>query len=151
MARPITITADEAACKDVPLSIVLLNRWILVLGVLGGLAAGQPLVTTLLFTLLLPAVLFGQRGSPIAWLGRRLFASRIPNDAREDRRLMRFNNMIALVLLGGAQIAFALNLPVLGWALALAVAAAASVALAGFCLGCFLYYQFKLHQRRLFS
>lgn len=151
MAQPITMAADEAACADVPLSIVRLNRWILMLGVVGGLAARQPLVTTLLWALLVPAVLFGQRGSPIAWLGRRLFASRIPGDAREDRRLMRFNNMIALVLLGGAQIAFILNLPILGWALALTVAVAAGVALAGFCLGCFLYYQFKLHRRHLFD
>ena len=151
MAQLITMAADEAACNDVPMSIVRLNRWILMLGIVGGLAARQPLVTTLLWALLVPAVLFGQRGSPIAWLGRRLFASRIPGDAREDRRLMRFNNTIALALLGGAQIAFVLKLPVLGWGLALTVAVAAGVALAGFCLGCFLYYQFKLNRRRLFG
>jgi hypothetical protein len=38
-----------------------------------------------------------------------------------------------------------------GWFLALMVAAAASIALAGFCIGCFLYYQFKLQRFRLFG
>jgi hypothetical protein len=151
MAKLINITAREDVCHDIPMSIVVLNRWTLLLGVLAGLAAQQPLATTLLFGLLLPAVVFGQRGSPIAWVGRRLFARRIPTDQYEDRRLMRFNNTIAVALLGGAQIAFLLKLPVLGWALALAVAAAAGVALAGFCVGCFIYYQFKIHRSRLFS
>ena len=63
---------------------------------------------------------------------------------------MRFNNSIALLLLGAAQVAFLLDIPQLGWALALMVAAAAGIALAGFCIGCFLYYQFKLNRIRLF-
>lgn len=62
----------------------------------------------------------------------------------EDRRLMRFNNAIAATMLGLAQVAFVAGLPVAGWALAVMVAVAASVALAGFCLGCFLYTQLRL-------
>jgi hypothetical protein len=96
-------------------------------------------------------VLFGQRLSPIARIGSLLFARRIAGAEREDRRLMRFNNTIALVLLGGAQIAFLANLPILGWGLAIMVAIAASIALAGFCVGCFLYYQFKLQRYQLFG
>jgi Domain of unknown function (DUF4395) len=55
----------------------------------------------------------------------------------EDPRLMRFNNTIAAMVLGGAQLAFLLGLESVGWGLSLAVAAAAGVALAGFCIGCF--------------
>lgn len=135
----------------VPLPIVRLNRWTLLLGVVGGLLLNQPLVTTALFLLLLPAVLGGMRWSPIARLGRWLFARQIPTAEREDRRLMRFNNSIALLLLGAAQLAFLLNRPVLGWGLALVVALAASVALAGFCVGCFLYYQLKLQRYQWFG
>lgn len=144
--------ARSTACEDgVSLPIVTLNRSVLLSGVAIGLIAQQPLFTTLLFALLLPAVLFGQRGSPIALVGRRLFARQILTAEREDRRLMRFNNTIALVLLGAAQIAFVAGLTVLGWALSLMVAVAAGVALAGFCFGCFLYYQLKLHRYRLFG
>jgi hypothetical protein len=123
----------------------------LVIGSLGGLALQQPLVTTLLFAILLPATVIGQRASLIFHVGKRLFARQLPTAEREDRRMQRFNNSIATILLGAAQIAFLAGAPMVGWVLALTVAAAASIALAGFCIGCFLYYQFKLQRFRLFG
>ncbi len=141
----------ECPHDGVPMPIVTLNRTVLVVGIVAGLLFRQPLVTTLLFLLILPAALFGQRRSPIALLGRRLFARQIASAEMEDRRLMRFNNMIALILLGAAQLAFVLGLPLLGWAFALMVAVAASVALAGFCIGCFLFYQFRMQRFNLFG
>jgi hypothetical protein len=67
----------------------------------------------------LSAVLFGRRGSLIFQAGRRLLAKR---DAKalgagevEDPRLMRFNNTIAAILLGGAQLALLLGLEAVGW------------------------------------
>ncbi|HEY1012111.1 MAG TPA: DUF4395 domain-containing protein [Herpetosiphonaceae bacterium] len=144
-------TVDPQPADGIPLPVVKLNRWTLLAGILLGLATGQPWLTTILFALLLPAVLLGPRFSPIFLLGSALFARANATAEREDRRLMRFNNTIALVLLGAAQVAFLLGAPVLGWAFALMVAAAAGVALAGFCLGCFLYYQFKINRTRLFG
>ena len=140
--------------KDIPLPIVKLNRWVLVTGVLSGLLLRQPLLTTALFIIMLFAALFGRRGSPIFWVGKRLLAKRNAAAQREGRvedpRLMRFNNTIAAVLLGGAQLAFLFGLEVVGWALSLAVAIAAGVALAGFCLGCFLYFRYRMNRYRLF-
>lgn len=137
----------------IPQPIVILNRWTLVLGVLIGLLARQPILTTVLFLLLIPAVVVGRRGSAIfalgQWLLPRQCAAARDAGRVEDPRLMRFNNSIAALLLGAAQVAFLLRLPGLGWALALAVAAAAAIALAGFCVGCFLYYQFRLRRFRL--
>jgi hypothetical protein len=141
--------------KGIPLPIVNLNRWVLVLGVVGGLLLQQPLFTTVLLVIVLSAVLFGRRGSLILQVGKRLLAKRNAAAQRagelEDPRLMRFNNTIAAVLLGGAQIAFLFGQNVVGWALSLAVAVAAVVALAGFCLGCFLYLRFNMYRHRLFG
>lgn len=145
------VQAESFPCEDIPLPIVKLNRWTLLLGVVAGLALQQPLFTTALFLVLLPAVVWGQRASLVFQLGRRLFAARTAVAEREDRRLMRFNNSIALTLLGLAQIAFATGNPAVGWSLAGMVAVAAGVALAGFCVGCFLYYQFRLQRYRLFG
>jgi hypothetical protein len=145
-------TTGAADCADgVPLPIVRLNRWTLLVGIVAGLLLRQPLFTTVLWLLLLPAVLGGQRWSPIFRLGSWLFARQIPTAEREDRRLMRFNNLIAFAMLGLAQVAFLLGAALVGWALALCVAGAAAVALAGFCIGCFLYYQFRLNRTRLFG
>lgn len=147
-----TVTRDRAhAMPGIPQPIVTLNRATLVAGILLGLIFRQPLFTTALFLLLLPAVLFGQRASAIFFVGRRLLARRIAGAEREDARMQRFNNTIAVVLLGAAQVAFLAGLPVVGWACAAMVLAAASVALAGFCVGCFLYTQFKLNRYRLFG
>lgn len=148
-----TMLQPGAECPHdgVPMPIVTLNRTVLVVGVAIGLLFQQPLATTLLFLLILPGVLFGQRRSPIALIGRRLFARQVANAELEDRRLMRFNNTIALCLLGAAQVAFGLGLPFLGWAFAVAVAVAASVALAGFCVGCFLFYQLRMQRFNLFG
>jgi hypothetical protein len=136
-------------CSDIPMPIVRLNRWTVLTSIVVGFVLQQPLVTTLLFLVLLPAALYGQRRSPIFQVGKRLLASRIAGAEGEDRRIMRFNNSIAVVLLGLAQIAFLLGAPVAGWALSIMVAAAAGVALAGFCLGCFLYLRFRLYRYRL--
>lgn len=139
--------------EGIPLPIVTLNRWVLLAGIVAGLLLRQPLFTTMLFALLAPAVAFGRRGSVIFALGRLLLAGqcRAAQQAGrfEDPRLMGFNNSIAAGLLGAAQVAFVLRYPTLGWVLAAVVAIAAAVALAGFCLGCYLYYQFRLRRFRL--
>jgi hypothetical protein len=141
--------------KDIPLPIVQLNRWVLVVGVVGGLILRQPLLTTALFLVVLSAVLFGRRGSLIFQAGRLLLAKRnakaLSAGEVEDPRLMRFNNTLAAMLLGGAQLAFLLGLEGVGWVLSLAVAAAAGVALAGFCVGCFIYYRYRTYHSRVFG
>jgi hypothetical protein len=141
--------------RDIPLPIVQLNRWVLVVGVVGGLILRQPLVTTALFLIVLSAVLLGRRGSLIFQAGRLLLAKRnakaLSAGEVEDPRLMRFNNTIAAMLLGGAQLAFLLGLESVGWGLSLAVATAAGVALAGFCVGCFFYYRYRVYRSRLFG
>jgi hypothetical protein len=143
------VASRPPGAADIPLPIVTLNRATLVVGIAGGFVLQQPLLTTALFAILLPAVLWGQRASLIFQVGRRALAAQNARAAREDRRLMRFNNSIAVILLGLAQAAFLLGAPVAGWVLAGLVAVAAGVALAGFCVGCFLYYQFKLYRYRL--
>src|SRR5690349_11082614 len=108
-STPRTNKEEQATCDDIPLPIVKLNRWTLVLGVLSGLVLQWPLVTTALFLILLPAVIYGQKGSLIFQVGKRLLVNSkaSPDDEPgEDRRLMRFNNAIATVLLGLAQVAF---------------------------------------------
>ncbi|MAT43869.1 MAG: hypothetical protein CL609_16160 [Anaerolineaceae bacterium] len=137
--------------EGIPLPIVNFNRALLTGGILIALIFQQAWITTLLFLLLLPTTLFGRKYSLIYMVGRVLFKKQIPNAEREDQQLQRFNNTIATTLLGIAQILFAVNLPIGGWIFAVMVMLASGVALAGFCVGCFLYYQFKLNRYRLFG
>ncbi|GIW08580.1 MAG: hypothetical protein KatS3mg060_3385 [Dehalococcoidia bacterium] len=137
------------SCDDIPMPIVMLNRWTLLTGVIAGLVLQQPLLTTVVLGLLLPGVLFGQRWSPIFRIGSLILARWIPDAPREPRVLMRFNNSIAVGCLAAAQLAFLAGAPLIGWIFAGMVALAAAVALAGFCVGCFLYYQLKQVRVRL--
>ena len=139
----------QPCSQDVPMPVVTLNRITLVVGVAAGLALGSPLLTTAIFLIVLAATAFGRRASLIYLVGSRLFRVRCEQAMAagrwEDRRMMRFNNGIAAALLGGAQAAFLVDQPVVGWGLALMVALAATIALAGFCLGCFLYTQLRMN------
>lgn len=135
----------------IPLPIVKFNRWILLGGISTAFLVQQPLITSILFVLLVPAVVFGRKGSLIFLVGARLFAEQNRTATSEDAGLMRFNNSIALILLGGAQIAFIAGALNVGWIFSGIVAVAVAVALSGFCFGCFLYYQFNLQRYRLFG
>jgi hypothetical protein len=146
MAQKPLLVAD-----GIPMPIVRLNRIVLVVGITAAIALNAPWITTILFAMIVPAVLFGRRASPLYAIGRRLLANQIVGAEHEDQQLMRFNNSIALVLLGAAQVAFVLGATTAGFVLAGMVAAAALAALLGFCLGCFLYLQLKLNTRRLFN
>ncbi|MEI8102836.1 MAG: DUF4395 domain-containing protein [Chlorobium sp.] len=147
----LTSSSNAQLCTGIPLPIVKLNRAILLVGVVAALLFQQPLVTTVLFVIIFFAAVFGRKGSLVFFLGSRLFATQNLTAKTEDPRLMRFNNSIAAVLLGSAQIAFFSGAPLVGWIFSGAVAVAASVALAGFCFGCFLFYQFNLQRFRLFG
>ena len=144
-------SSSSPTCLGIPLPIVSLNRVVLLTGITAAIVFQQPLVTALLFFIILSAVVFGKKGSLIFFVGSRLFAAQNLNAKTEDPKLMRFNNSIAAILLGGAQIAFLLGSPITGWILSGAVAVAATIALSGFCFGCFLYYQFNLQRFKLFG
>ena len=145
--------SPTAGCDSagIPAPIVKLNRWTLVIGISTAFVLQQPLITTLLFLIVASAALFGRRGSLIFATGSRMFhrrnAAALTADRYDDRRVMRFNNAVAAIMLGGAQIAFLLGASIVGWVLALAVVAAAAVALAGFCVGCYIYTQWHIRSR----
>jgi hypothetical protein len=136
----------------IPLPIVALNRWMLVTGVGIALVLQQPWIIGLLFLVLLSAVTLGPKGSLPFQAGTRLLANRVQRARKhgqvEDRRLMRFNNSVALVLFGSALVAFGLGYPLAGWVLSAMVLLAAAIALAGFCIGCFLFYRLRMMQFR---
>ena len=145
--------SPTAGCDPagIPAPIVKLNRWTLVIGILAAFVLQQPLITTLLFLVVASAALFGRQGSLIFAIGSRIFnrqnAAALIADRYDDRRVMRFNNAVAAIMLGGAQIAFLLGVSTLGWVLSLAVVVAAAVALAGFCVGCYIYTQWHIRSR----
>lgn len=148
-------TIRKAQPTSIPLPIVALNRATIVISIVAGLALGLPLVSTVLLVVLVAALLFGPRGSVIFQVGSRLLHRQVAI-AREagqtdEAVLMRFNNSIAVIMLTLAQIAFLAGQPSVGWLLAALVVVAATVALAGFCVGCFIFFRLRMLQYRVRS
>ncbi len=141
----------ESCVDGIPLPIVRLNRVVLVSGVAIAFLLQSPIIVAALFVMIAPAAIWGRRASLIYKIGSRLFARQNATAEKEDVRLQRFNNSIAALMLGGATLAFVLGAPTIGWILSFGVAAAALIALLGFCIGCFLYFQFRLQRTRLFG
>jgi hypothetical protein len=143
--------STHRASNGIPMPIVSLNRSVLLTGIVLGIILQQPLFTAVLFLIVLPAVLWGQKASLIYMIGSRLFKKQNQSANTESPILMRFNNSIAVIMLGAAQVAFLFGATLTGWIISGMVALAALVALCGFCFGCFLYFQFNLQRYRLFG
>jgi Domain of unknown function (DUF4395) len=133
---------------QIPRAIVRLNRWTIVVTVVLAFVYRTPLITTALFLVVACAAVFGRRASLIYFVGNAVLRPE-PSPDGEDPRLMRFNNALATAMLAIAQLGFLAGVPLIGWTFAGLTALAAAVALAGFCAGCFLFYQFKLNRARL--
>ena len=137
--------------NGIPMPIVTLNRAFLTFGILIAMLTNQIWITTLIFIIILPVAILGKRYSLIYYVGSKLFAKQIINSDYEDAALQRFNNTIAASLLALSQLFFMLNQSIVGWVFTGMVMAASGVALLGFCVGCFLYYQFKIQRYKIFG
>jgi hypothetical protein len=135
---------------DIPLPVVNFSRAIYVVALATALALQQPIITSALLLVVTLGVVGGARWNVLGRLGRIIFGKRIaanPAVPLEDARLIRFNNLIVIGLLGAAQIAFwVTRTSIIGWVCVGFIIAASVAALAGYCVGCVLYYQFKLHK-----
>lgn len=148
--RTSTATLRNKRPLDIPLPIVSFSRSVYVVALVAAFALQQPLITSALLFIVTLGVVGGARWNVLNRLGRIIFGKRIaanPAVPLEDVRLIRFNNLIVIGLLAAAQVAFWLTrTPIVGWVFVGFIVAASVAALSGFCVGCVLYYQFKLHK-----
>ena len=64
----------------------------------------------------------------------------------EDWEQQQFNQKIAVICLGAGFISFLLGWKTVGYVFTIIVATAAFVAILGFCIGCFIHYQWKMYK-----
>jgi hypothetical protein len=134
---------------DVPVPVLNFTRWVYFLILVSGILLQKPWETTILLVLLLPPLFLGKKWNIIGRVGKKVLASKIPGALYEDRRLIQFNNTLLVIMLVFAQVAFLTGNNVIGWVITSMAIAANGLALAGFCVGCFLFYRFKLYRYML--
>jgi hypothetical protein len=136
--------------EDVPVPVVNFSRWVNLITLLISIIFQRPLITTLLLLLVIPSLLLGKKWNIIGRTGKALLLKRNNKPLQfEDRRLIRFNNIILITLLTIAQIFFVFKLNIIAWSAVVLVIIANGLALAGFCVGCVIYYKFKIYKYKI--
>ncbi|WP_312097161.1 DUF4395 domain-containing protein [Niallia sp.] len=130
--------------KTIPQPLVRTNQWIIFLSVLLSLFLQQYWIMLIPLVAGLCGLLF--QWNPIMKLAS-LFLKRPKKDYRqEDWNQQQFNQIIAVVCLAIASISFFFKWTILGYIFSIMVGLASIVAILGFCIGCFIRYQWKKYQ-----
>jgi hypothetical protein len=128
--------------RSIPRPLVKTNQWVIVISVV------LTWVFSMEWFLLLP-LLAGLSGivfkyNPVMNIAK-LFLKKKPEEyVPEDWEQQQFNQKIAVLCLGAGFVGFLFEWNTLGYVFTILVATAASVAILGFCIGCFIHYQWKL-------
>jgi hypothetical protein len=85
---------------------------------------------------------------PIMWIAQRFLRQPLSTYVQEDRREQRFSQILAVVLLSAAVLSSLAGWSLLAFLFAGMVFLAALVAMLGFCVGCFIQYQWRQYRYR---
>ncbi|MBD3274706.1 MAG: DUF4395 family protein [Candidatus Marinimicrobia bacterium] len=125
--------------KTIPRPMVQANRGFLLATVLIALLT-EPLLMLIPLAVGLSSLFF--RYNPIMITAKYLLRKPAREYHQEDRADQRFNQWIAVSCLFLSIAGFILGLEFVGYLFAILVAAAATIALMGFCVGCYIRYKY---------
>lgn len=132
--------------QTVPRPLVRTNQWVIVISVLLTWFTKQSWILIIPLAAGLLGLFLDY--NPIMRLAK-LFLRKNPSQyIPEDRDQQQFNQIIAVICLSGGFISFLLHWTILAYTFTIMVAAAAFIAILGFCIGCFIRYQWKQYQFR---
>lgn len=85
---------------------------------------------------------------PIMVIAKRFLRKPLSSYIQEDKQEQRFNQILAVTLLSASVVSAVLGWNLAALILAIMVFLAAFVAMLGFCIGCFIQYQWKQYRYR---
>ncbi|MFK9095422.1 DUF4395 domain-containing protein [Bacillus salipaludis] len=131
---------------SVPRPLVRTNQWFIVVSVLLTWITKQDWILAIPLLAGLMSIFFGF--NPVMRLAK-LFLRKHPSQyIPEEWDQQQFNQTISVICLAGGLISFLMNWNILGYIFTIMVAAAAFIAILGFCVGCFIRYQWKQYEYR---
>ncbi|MFI2856543.1 DUF4395 domain-containing protein [Paenibacillus sp. JSM ZJ436] len=134
--------------KEIPVPYVRSNQAGIVLMVSIFLVTQSATVIAALLAIQAAGLIFGVRGNLFIRLTRTFLSGRVRRSGTEAAELQRFNNTIAVSLLGLSLLSLLLGWTWAGNVLAGMTGAAALAALLGYCIGCTVYFQYKQFRAR---
>lgn len=128
--RPLVKTNQTVIVISVLLTWITKIEWILLIPLLAGLSG----------------ILFGY--NPIMQLAKKFLKKPMKSYVPEEWEQQQFNQKIAVFCLAVGFFSFLFSLNTLGYVFTVMVATAALIAILGFCIGCFILFQWKQFQYR---
>jgi len=86
--------------------------------------------------------------NPLFVIGKKFLKKPMFDYIQEDKAQQRFNQILALSMFSLAFISFIINQMLLSYIFATMVFLASTIALMGFCIGCFIHYQYHMWKYR---
>lgn len=132
--------------RSIPRPLVRANQWTIFLSVILTWISGQEWILAIPLVACLLGLFFNF--NPVMRLAK-LFLKKKPSEyIPEDAGQQKFNSIIAIACLGLGYISFLLNWNVTGYIFTAMVGVASFVAILGFCIGCFILFQWKRYSYR---
>ncbi|MGG4491415.1 DUF4395 domain-containing protein [Metabacillus idriensis] len=135
--------------NTIPKPLVLTNQWFIVLSVAAAWMTGSGWFLLLPLTAGLMGLLF--KFNPIMKTAK-LFLRKKPSEyLPEDFDQQQFNQLIAVICLSLGFLGYMMSWMTLAYIFTVMVALAAFVAILGFCVGCFIRFQWQQYRYRRLS
>lgn len=136
----------QTTLRSVPQPLVRTNQWFIVLSVVSAWLTGFEWILALPLGAGISGLVFGF--NPIMRFAK-LFLKKAPSEyIPEDWDQQQFNQLIAVICLAGGLISYSTGFIGLGHFFTIMVALAAFIAILGFCVGCFIRFQWKRFRAR---
>lgn len=137
---------DLEKSLGIPYPMVRANQWTIVASVVLSCLTGSFMWLLIPFVSGLAGLITGF--NPILRLARVFLLKPMTDYLREDAAQLRFNQVIAVCLLGIGLMGYVLHIMSAAYVASALVGIASGVAISGFCVGCFLRYQWTQFRYR---
>jgi hypothetical protein len=132
--------------RSIPRPLVRTNQWVIVLSVICTWIFRSEWFLLVPFFAGASGLVFGY--NPVMLLAKRFLKKPMNRYIPEDWEQQQFNQRIAIFFLGAGFLSFLFGWNTAGYIFTIFVAVAAFIAILGFCIGCFILYQWKQYQYR---
>ncbi|WP_317890807.1 DUF4395 domain-containing protein [Paenibacillus arenilitoris] len=131
---------------SIPRPLVRTNQWVIVLSVILTWVTGGYWILAVPLIAGLMGVLFDF--NPVMYAAKAFLKKNPSAYAPEDKGQQKFNQVLAILFLLAALVGYLMHWTVLAYAASAMVCLAASIAILGFCIGCFIHYQWTQYKYR---
>lgn len=132
--------------QNIPRPLVRANQWVIVISVVAFMITRQSAL--LLLPLLSGLYSLFLNVHPIMEITKKFLRKPMSEYIQEDRQQQRFNQILAVSMLLSAFISSLLGWTWLSLMFSAMVLTACSLAILGFCIGCYIHYQISLWRQR---